>query len=384
MALIKINPQVTALENFNAILVDSNLNESQITEVTTSFANMAIEVPAANNGNSNTSADVTLTSDGTPISGKIYWTRVEPLPAWVDNLVLKVPASATTTVETLKDTVLANHRSIGVVSDLSDNVVFTHGTTVAEVLANGFTLTAKADSKVYVGADLLKITATFADVNISGKATVSRSNVIAEPSAEYNWVGLTESNMTNPNIIVKMVKEVLIENNFAVNTFSAEDLDSNIDIVVQPDNKTLVITTNFDAASEYQGKVVVNSKRWDLATDYTELLDNNVQFSVNDAGNFQLVLTKTEHTAIIDGTTTIAATVATKLDAVLGTVLDYMTVTPDDTNPNLFTVTPKNTTFFNGEFKVEYVEVATIEMPLILNGFGEPLVLEDLSGFDVA
>lgn len=384
MALININPRLTAEENFRAILVGSSLTESQITEVTTSFANMAVEAPVANNGNSNTSADVTLTSDGTPVSGKVYWTRVEPLPAWVDNLVLKVPASATTTVETLKDTVIANHRSISAVSDLSDNVVFTHGTTVAEVLANGFTLTAKADSKVYVGADLLKITATFADVNISGKSTVSRSNVNAEPSAEYNWVGLTASNMTNPNIIVKMVKEVLIENNFAVNTFSAEDLDSNIDIVVQPDNKTLVITTNFDAASEYQGKVVVNSKRWDLATDYTELLDNNVQFSVNDAGNFQLVLTKTEHTAIIDGTTTIAATVATKLDAVLGTVLDYMTVTPDGTNPNLFIVTPKNTTFFGGQFKVEYVEVATIEMPLMLNGFGETLVLEDLSGFDVA
>lgn len=384
MALIKINPQVTALENFNAILVDSSLTESQITEVTTSFANMAVEAPVANNGNSNTSADVTLTSDGTPVSGKVYWTRVEPLPAWVDNLVLKVPASATTTVETLKDTVIANHRSIGAVSDLADNVVFTHGTTVAEVLASGFTLTAKADSKVYVGADLLKITATFADVNISGKSAVSRSNVNAEPSAEYNWVGLTESNMTNPNIIVKMVKEVLIENNFAVNTFAAEDLDSNIDIVVQPDNKTLIITTNFGAASEYQGKVVVNSKRWDLATDYTEMLDNNVQFSLNGNGNFQLVLTKTERTAIVDGTTTVAATVAAKLDAVLGTVLDYMTVTPDGTNPNLFIVTPKNTTFFGGQFKVEYVEVATIEMPLILNGFAEVAILEDLNGFEPA
>ena len=59
-------------------------------------------------------------------------------------------------------------------------------------------------------------------------------------------------------------------------------------------------------------------------------------------------------------------------------------MTQHTTIENTLILKSENVNFFSGEFNITYDLTEVITMPLMLNGFGETLVLEDLSGFDVA
>ena len=394
MALININPRLTAEENFRAILIDKGLTPGQAQGIINTFTNIVPVEPseAAVWKESNTSADGTLIIDGVDNTGKIYWKRVEPLPAWVDNLILKVPQSAGATVDTLLAAILTSHESIGLVKDFEvSDATIVRPTSVEDALSNGIVINAQANSKVYVGSDVLKVIASFAGIvivddvffNITGKPDAGGDN--------RTHTLLPPNNANNQTLIVALARASLIKNNYSVTTFSSDDVKSPVSVEADPsgDPSRVVFNVEFDATSEYQGTMTLNYTKVQMAEVSGRCVDDlvfkrNTDNSVN-IGDLIIMLTPEQKSDIRNDITNIGTVVTTALINKLGEdIFSYLTMTPHATIENTLVLKSENVNFFSGEFNITYDLTEVITMPLMLNGFGETLVLEDLSGFDVA
>ena len=386
MALININPRLTAEENFRAILTDKGLTTEQADEVIASFATLTPVEPnqASVWKDSNASADVSLTTGGSLVSGKVYWKRVEPLPAWVDNLVLKVPQSAGATVDTLLAAVLTSHESIGLVKDFEvSDATIVRPASVEDALNNGIVINAQANSKVYFGSDVLKVIASFAGIDLTGNVAFKVKSTDPETDGTFNYIDIPAANQPTVTLSTAIIRKALIDANYSVTTFSAEDLDSQITIAaaepVVPGE--VVISGAFADTSEYQGSYAVKHKQINVATLVTPLADE-VLFSYS-SGYLKLILSSEQKQQIRQDEITVNSVLAAALVAKLGNLASYLTLTPDTEGASEVVLTGTNPNFLVNSLTVHYDLNEIITMPLVLNGFGETLVLEDLSGFDV-
>ncbi len=387
MALININPRLTAEENFRAILTGKGLTTEQADEVIASFATLTPVEPGQASvwKDSNASADVSLTTGGSLVSGKVYWKRVEPLPAWVDNLVLKVPQSAGATVDTLLAAVLTSHESIGLVKDFEvSDATIVRPASVEDALNNGIVINAQANSKVYFGSDVLKVIASFAGIDLTGNVAFKVKSTDPETDGTFNYIDIPANNQPTVTLSTAIIRKALIDANYSVTTFSAEDLDSQITIgVAEPVVPgEVVISGAFADTSEYQGSYAVKHKQINVATLVTPLADE-VLFSYS-SGYLQLILSSEQKQQIRQDEITVNSVLATALVAKLGNLASYLTLTPDAAGASEIVLTGINPNFLINSLTVHYDLNEIIAMPLVLNGFGETLVLEDLSGFDVA
>ncbi len=387
MALININPRLTAEENFRAILTGKGLTTEQADEVIASFATLTPVEPGQASvwKDSNASADVSLTTGGSLVSGKVYWKRVEPLPAWVDNLVLKVPQSAGATVDTLLAAVLTSHESIGLVKDFEvSDATIVRPASVEDALNNGIVINAQANSKVYFGSDVLKVIASFAGIDLTGNVAFKVKSTDPETDGTFNYIDIPADNQPTVTLSTAIIRKALIDANYSVTTFSAEDLDSQITIgVAEPVVPgEVVISGAFADTSEYQGSYAVKHKQINVATLVTPLADE-VLFSYS-SGYLQLILSSEQKQQIRQDEITVNSVLATALVAKLGNLASYLTLTPDAAGASEIVLTGTNPNFLVNSLTVHYDLNEIITMPLVLNGFGETLVLEDLSGFDVA
>ena len=387
MALININPRLTAEENFRAILTGKGLTTEQADEVIASFATLTPVEPnqASVWKDSNASADVSLTTGGSLVSGKVYWKRVEPLPAWVDNLVLKVPQSAGATVDTLLAAVLTSHESIGLVKDFEvSDATIVRPASVEVALNNGIVINAQANSKVYFGSDVLKVIASFAGIDLTGNVAFKVKSTDPETDGTFNYIDIPADNQPTVTLSTAIIRKALIDANYSVTTFSAEDLDSQITIgVAEPVVPgEVVISGAFADTSEYQGSYAVKHKQINVATLVTPLADE-VLFSYS-SGYLQLILSSEQKQQIRQDEITVNSVLAAALVAKLGNLASYLTLTPDTEGASEVVLTGTNPNFLVNSLTVHYDLNEIIAMPLVLNGFGETLVLEDLSGFDVA
>lgn len=387
MALININPRLTAEENFRAILTGKGLTTEQADEVIASFATLTPVEPdqASVWKDSNASADVSLTTGGSLVSGKVYWKRVEPLPAWVDNLVLKVPQSAGATVDTLLAAVLTSHESIGLVKDFEvSDATIVRPASVEDALNNGIVINAQANSKVYFGSDVLKVIASFAGIDLTGNVAFKVKSTDPETDGTFNYIDIPAGNQPTVTLSTAIIRKALIDANYSVTTFSAEDLDSQITIgVAEPVVPgEVVISGAFADTSEYQGSYAVKHKQINVATLVTPLADE-VLFSYS-SGYLQLILSSEQKQQIRQDEITVNSVLAAALVAKLGNLASYLTLTPDTEGASEVVLTGTNPNFLVNSLTVHYDLNEIIAMPLVLNGFGETLVLEDLSGFDVA
>ena len=387
MALININPRLTAEENFRAILIDKGLTTEQADEVIASFATLTPVEPGQASvwKDSNASADVSLTTGGSLVSGKVYWKRVEPLPAWVDNLVLKVPQSAGATVDTLLAAVLTSHESIGLVKDFEvSDATIVRPASVEDALNNGIVINAQANSKVYFGSDVLKVIASFAGIDLTGNVAFKVKSTDPETDGTFNYIDIPANNQPTVTLSTAIIRKALIDANYSVTTFSAEDLDSQITIAatepVVPGE--VVISGAFADTSEYQGSYAVKHKQINVATLVTPLADE-VLFSYS-TGYLRLILSSEQKQQIRQDEITVNSVLAAALVAKLGNLASYLTLTPDTEGASEVVLTGTNPNFLINSLTVHYDLNEIIAMPLVLNGFGETLVLEDLSGFDVA
>ena len=386
MALININPRLTAEENFRAILTDKGLTTEQADEVIASFATLTPVEPnqASVWKDSNASADVSLTTGGSLVSGKVYWKRVEPLPAWVDNLVLKVPQSAGATVDTLLAAVLTSHESIGLVKDFEvSDATIVRPASVEDALNNGIVINAQANSKVYFGSDVLKVIASFAGIDLTGNVAFKVKSTDPETDGTFNYIDIPAANQPTVTLSTAIIRKALIDANYSVTTFSAEDLDSQITIAaaepVVPGE--VVISGAFADTSEYQGSYAVKHKQINVATLVTPLADE-VLFSYS-SGYLKLILSSEQKQQIRQDEITVNSVLAAALVAKLGNLASYLTLTPDTEGASEVVLTGTNPNFLVNSLTVHYDLNEIITMPLVLNGFGETLVLKDLSGFDV-
>lgn len=387
MALININPRLTAEENFRAILTGKGLTTEQADEVIASFATLTPVEPGQASvwKDSNASADVSLTTGGSLVSGKVYWKRVEPLPAWVDNLVLKVPQSAGATVDTLLAAVLTSHESIGLVKDFEvSDATIVRPASVEDALNNGIVINAQANSKVYFGSDVLKVIASFAGIDLTGNVAFKVKSTDPETDGTFNYIDIPADNQPTVTLSTAIIRKALIDANYSVTTFSAEDLDSQITIgVAEPVVPgEVVISGAFADTSEYQGSYAVKHKQINVATLVTPLADE-VLFSYS-SGYLQLILSSEQKQQIRQDEITVNSVLAAALVAKLGNLASYLTLTPDTEGASEVVLTGTNPNFLVNSLTVHYDLNEIIAMPLVLNGFGETLVLEDLSGFDVA
>lgn len=387
MALININPRLTAEENFRAILTGKGLTTEQADEVIASFATLTPVEPnqASVWKDSNASADVSLTTGGSLVSGKVYWKRVEPLPAWVDNLVLKVPQSAGATVDTLLAAVLTSHESIGLVKDFEvSDATIVRPASVEDALNNGIVINAQANSKVYFGSDVLKVIASFAGIDLTGNVAFKVKSTDPETDGTFNYIDIPADNQPTVTLSTAIIRKALIDANYSVTTFSAEDLDSQITIAatepVVPGE--VVISGAFADTSEYQGSYAVKHKQINVATLVTPLADE-VLFSYS-TGYLRLILSSEQKQQIRQDEITVNSVLAAALVAKLGNLASYLTLTPDTEGASEVVLTGTNPNFLVNSLTVHYDLNEIITMPLVLNGFGETLVLKDLSGFDVA
>lgn len=387
MALININPRLTAEENFRAILTAKGLSTEQADEVIASFATLTPVEPGQASvwKDSNASADVSLTTGGSLVTGKVYWKRVEPLPAWVDNLVLKVPQSAGATVDTLLAAVLTSHESIGLVKDFEvSDATIVRPPSVEDALSNGIVINAQANSKVYFGSDVLKVIASFAGIDLTGNVAFKVKSTDPETDGTFNYIDIPANNQSTVTLSTAIIRKALIDANYSVTTFSAEDLDRQITIgVAEPVVPgEVVISGAFADTSEYQGSYAVKHKQINVATLVTPLADE-VLFSYS-SGYLQLILSSEQKQQIRQDEITVNSVLATALVAKLGNLASYLTLTPDAKGASEIVLTGINPNFLINSLTVHYDLNEIIAMPLMLNGFGETLVLEDLSGFDVA
>lgn len=387
MALININPRLTAEENFRAILTAKGLSTEQADEVIASFATLTPVEPGQASvwKDSNASADVSLTTGGSLVTGKVYWKRVEPLPAWVDNLVLKVPQSAGATVDTLLAAVLTSHESIGLVKDFEvSDATIVRPASVEDALSNGIVINAQANSKVYFGSDVLKVIASFAGIDLTGNVAFKVKSTDPETDGTFNYIDIPANNQSTVTLSTAIIRKALIDANYSVTTFSAEDLDRQITIgVAEPVVPgEVVISGAFADTSEYQGSYAVKHKQINVATLVTPLADE-VLFSYS-SGYLQLILSSEQKQQIRQDEITVNSVLATALVAKLGNLASYLTLTPDARGASEIVLTGINPNFLINSLTVHYDLNEIIAMPLMLNGFGETLVLEDLSGFDVA
>ena len=387
MALININPRLTAEENFRAILTGKGLTTEQADEVIASFATLTPVEPnqASVWKDSNASADVSLTTGGSLVSGKVYWKRVEPLPAWVDNLVLKVPQSAGATVDTLLAAVLTSHESIGLVKDFEvSDATIVRPASVEDALNNGIVINAQANSKVYFGSDVLKVIASFAGIDLTGNVAFKVKSTDPETDGTFNYIDIPAANQPTVTLSTAIIRKALIDANYSVTTFSAEDLDSQITIAaaepVVPGE--VVISGAFADTSEYRGSYAVKHKQINVATLVTPLADE-VLFSYS-SGYLKLILSSEQKQQIRQDEITVNSVLATALVAKLGNLASYLTLTPDTKGASEVVLTGTNPNFLVNSLTVHYDLNEIITMPLVLNGFGETLVLKDLSGFNVA
>ena len=387
MALININPRLTAEENFRAILTNKGLTTEQADEVIASFATLTPVEPGQASvwKDSNASADVSLTTGGSFVSGKVYWKRVEPLPAWVDNLVLKVPQSAGATVDTLLAAVLTSHESIGLVKDFEvSDATIVRPASVEDALNNGIVINAQANSKVYFGSDVLKVIASFAGIDLTGNVAFKVKSTDPETDGTFNYIDIPADNQPTVTLSTAIIRKALIDANYSVTTFSAEDLDSQITIgatePVVPGE--VVISGAFADTSEYQGSYAVKHKQINVATLVTPLADE-VLFSYS-SGYLQLILSSEQKQQIRQDEITVNSVLAAALVAKLGNLASYLTLTPDTEGASEIVLTGINPNFLINSLTVHYDLNEIIAMPLVLNGFSETLVLDDLSGFDVA
>lgn len=387
MALININPRLTAEENFRAILTGKGLTTEQADEVIASFATLTPVEPGQASvwKDSNASADVSLTTGGSLVSGKVYWKRVEPLPAWVDNLVLKVPQSAGATVDTLLAAVLTSHESIGLVKDFEvSDATIVRPASVEDALNNGIVINAQANSKVYFGSDVLKVIASFAGIDLTGNVAFKVKSTDPETDGTFNYIDIPADNQPTVTLSTAIIRKALIDANYSVTTFSAEDLDSQITIAatepVVPGE--VVISGAFADTSEYQGSYAVKHKQINVATLVTPLADE-VLFSYS-TGYLRLILSSEQKQQIRQDEITVNSVLAAALVAKLGNLASYLTLTPDTEGASEVVLTGTNPNFLVNSLTVHYDLNEIITMPLVLNGFGETLVLKDLSGFDVA
>ena len=387
MALININPRLTAEENFRAILTGKGLTTEQADEVIASFATLTPVEPGQASvwKDSNASADVSLTTGGSLVSGKVYWKRVEPLPAWVDNLVLKVPQSAGATVDTLLAAVLTSHESIGLVKDFEvSDATIVRPASVEDALNNGIVINAQANSKVYFGSDVLKVIASFAGIDLTGNVAFKVKSTDPETDGTFNYIDIPADNQPTVTLSTAIIRKALIDANYSVTTFSAEDLDSQITIgVAEPVVPgEVVISGAFADTSEYQGSYAVKHKQINVATLVTPLADE-VLFSYS-TGYLRLILSSEQKQQIRQDEITVNSVLAAALVAKLGNLASYLTLTPDTEGASEVVLTGTNPNFLINSLTVHYDLNEIIAMPLVLNGFSETLVLDDLSGFDVA